>query len=292
MSIINNDRAGSQIRLLCLIDRVLNRRKQKLIERDELIAMLRPSNLPKKTRGESRFAENLDFWVKEGLWHQEGSAISRAEISASEVDLPCRVLDLLINNAKERDLMQGNRGEPFLRSVTALLAQEKYTFVGRTCLDKGNISKAVGRLSTDRAFNETNEAATLLEYAEFLGFLEPFGSGYIVDPTRAIEPVLSDVFQDKGELTANQFMANLVEIMPMLDGGSYRQLIEPLLTAQDWQPLPYHQVSASLSHALIRLELDLKLTLESRSDDLDALQLQTPDGKQRQISVIRLREND
>ncbi|MBO2643882.1 protein DpdG [Shewanella algae] len=292
MSIINNAHPGSQIRLLCLIDRVLHRRTQTPINRDELIELLRPANLPKTETAAKRFESNLKFWLEEGLWLEDDTGIRNHSITSTPVNLPYRVLELLVRNAKtsQEMLINGNRGEPFLRGITSLLAQDKHTFFGKTPLNVTNVAKSVGRLSSERAFNESNEAATLLEYGEFLGFLEPFADGYIVDPTRAISAVLPDIFKEKKELAAKDFMSSLNKSLPMLDGGEYRQVIEPLLTAQDWHPLDQHQISVSLSHALLRLELELKIVLETRSDDIDSLQLQTPQGDKRQFSVVSLRE--
>lgn len=46
MAITNNAAAGSQIRLLCMIDRVLNRRLGEAIPMADLIELLRPEMLP------------------------------------------------------------------------------------------------------------------------------------------------------------------------------------------------------------------------------------------------------
>ena len=48
MAITNNAAAGSQIRLLCMIDRVLNRRTGQAIPMVDLIELLRPEMLREK----------------------------------------------------------------------------------------------------------------------------------------------------------------------------------------------------------------------------------------------------
>ncbi|ECN6036261.1 hypothetical protein AAO42_23240, partial [Salmonella enterica subsp. enterica serovar Montevideo] len=54
----------------------------------------------------------------------------------------------------------------------------------------------------------------------------------------------------------------------------------------NWQPLEKHMISAALSQALLRLELTMQLVFTTRSDDLDAMVLQAPDGSLRRISTV------
>lgn len=72
----------------------------------------------------------------------------------------------------------------------------------------------------------------------------------------------------------------------MIDGGSYRQQVEPMITADNWTPKEPLYLSASLSQALVRLELALKIKFEIRADDHQALLLTGPDGNTQRISAI------
>lgn len=293
MAIINNAHPGSQIRLICMIDRVLNRRGNKPILLDELESLLRPEALPQSDIGAERLRKNLDFWLEEGLWLKSEAGISPHSPLSNERNLPGRVLRTLMANEPKETLLEGMRGQPFLLGITALLAQNKYTFVGKSTLTKETVPGAVGLLLKDsinegerRQINLSNEATTFLEYAFFLGFVEPFMEGYLVDPTRAIESVLDSVLDNHSSLTAIDFISRLAEVLPMLDGGSYRQQVEPLITADNWIPNEPLHLSASLSQALVRLELAMQLKFEIRADDHQAVLLFMPNGQTRRISTV------
>lgn len=295
MSIINTAQPGSQIRLLCLIDRVLNRRRQKPIRRDDLIDQLRPEALKATDNGHLRLPRNLDFWIEEGLWKSDESGISSQFITANENDLPARVLRLLIQNEKG-NLLTGLRGEQCLLTITALLLHDQFTFCGNNLLVRDNVSNLVGPLLVDtkagkdehRTVNES-EDKEVLNYGLFLGFLEPFKNGFILDPTRAITPVLPTLFNHDTRLRIKEFIARLAELLPMLDCGSYRQEVAALMNNIKGRN-ERHQISKALSHALIRLESSMTISFESLSDDSEALTIQHPDGTLRQVSLITLRE--
>ncbi|HBA4253383.1 TPA: ATP-dependent DNA helicase RecQ [Escherichia coli] len=202
-------------------------------------------------------------------------------------------LRTLITNEPKESLLEGTRGQPFLLSITALLAQDNFAFIGKSTLTKESVTGGVGPLLKDsnnegvrRQINLSNEATTFLEFAFFLGFVEPFMDGYLVDPTRAIEGVLDRVLENHSNLPAIDFISRLAEVLPMIDGGSYRQQVEPMITADNWTPKEPLHLSASLSQALVRLELALKIKFEIRADDHQALLLTGPDGNTQRISAI------
>lgn len=296
MSIINNAHPGSQIRLVCLVDRVLNRRqKQKPISRQELIETCRPENLPRSDGAKKRFVGNLDFWVEEGLWEKGENGVASKDSRATEQNLPVRVLKRCIAQCDSQGILEGNRLEPLLRTISVLLAQDQLTFQGQQRgtqrLDKpGDIAEAINSRFA-LSINESNEANTLKDWGIFLGFLEPFAGGMIVDPTQAVEPLLANIFIEKHRLPIRDFIAALADRLPMLDGGVYRQVVEPLLEEKGWQRPLENRVSASLSHALLRLEKGLQLILEQPADDSRSMTLKTTDGGDRSVGMVRYREN-
>lgn len=290
MSIINNDSAGSSVRLLNLIDKVIFRREGRPISRGELIEVCRPESLPETPRGAKRFEENLNYWLEEGLWLEDDSGIRMPSDIQDGQSLSSRVLHLIIKKYSETNVAQGNRGEPFLRTISCLLAQDRYTFHGGGELKPGICEEAINsRLPHSMSINITNEASTMLEYGEFLGFLEPVGDFRIVDPTRGIEAVLDDVFAEKTQLSAKEFLESLGNCLPMLDGGVYRKNVESLMMGKGWTEAQFPKISASLSHALFRLHLGSKLTLEQRSDDVNSISMVLP-AEKRTVSMIKYRE--
>ena len=128
MSIINNASPGSSIRLICIIDRVLTQKKGASILRHDLIELCRPSNLPRSDNAKLRFVTNLNFWLKEGLWIEDETGIRSISKEDSELTLQARLLNLLIKD--NQDITKGSGVEPFLNTITCLLAQEKFTFLG------------------------------------------------------------------------------------------------------------------------------------------------------------------
>jgi hypothetical protein len=293
MSIINNAHPGSSVRLLNLIDRVISRREGKPISREELIEVCRPESLPGTDTAAKRFEWNLNFWLEEGLWVEEDAGIRMPPGEKGGQALPSRVLSLIIKNNSEADITQGNRTEPLLRTISCLLAQDRYTVLGSDVLKSGaagNCAEAINnRLPSSMSINVSNEASTMLEYGEFLGFLEPIEDYLIVDPTRAIEPILEEIFSEKNELSSKEFLESLCKCLPMLDGGVYREDIEALMLEKGWSKTQFPQISASLSHALFRLNLCSKLTLDQLSDDVNSISMVMPKEK-RTVSIIKYRE--
>ena len=72
MAIINNANPGSQLNLLCLIYRVLNRNSNKY-SLEELYSLCRPEELLWVKDHKKRFRENFNFWQKPGwqLWDED-----------------------------------------------------------------------------------------------------------------------------------------------------------------------------------------------------------------------------
>ena len=293
MSIINNAHPGSSIRLINLIDRVLVKRKGEAISRQELLDLCHPSNLPGSMGAEKRFESNLNFWIKEGLWSEDISGIALADKESSVNSLQNRILNLLIDNAllkENQNICHGNGIEPFLSSITCLLAQEKFTFIGGHQLtpgESGNVAQSVNSLlPVDMSINSSNESPILLEYGFYLGFLEPLNSGFIVDPTRSIESYLNKVFISDKELSIRDFIKKISTLLPMLDGGCFRQQIELLMRVRGWVAIEEHKISLSMSHAINRLVNSFAITLHTRSDDSTSMVMSTPNGET-EISVVR-----
>lgn len=292
MSMVNNANAGSSLVLLNLIDRVLVR-KGKPISRVDILEILRPDFLPKSETAQKRFEWNLDFWIEEGLWLQdEAGAISVPE-GATDRNLAHRVLALIIQNSRnvaDKTILDDKRVEPFFRAMTCLLVQQGYTFMGGEVVlpgINGNAQEAVNRwLPGERSLNLSNELSTFLQYGDFLGFLEPFRGGYIVDPTRAIEPFIESLFAVEKKMSLRVFIERLSVKIPLLDGGRFRCLLEPLMQELGWHPRESHHVSPALSHALVRLESSFRLRLEKASDDVSSMELQLPGGVRRSVSEV------
>ena len=74
-------------------------------------------------------------------------------------------------------------------------------------------------------------------------------------------------------------MRRLAEVLPVLDGGSYRKKVESALDKSQWlQPARDDLLSTSLSRAIWRLIQAGILSPENRADSGDRHSLQKADG--------------
>jgi len=288
VSIINNAHPGSNLRVLTQIDRVLLR-MGKPVERERLLELCRPDNLPKTTGAGMRFQAELNFWLKQGLWLSQNDVLA-PHPGARPEDLPFRVMQVLVQHdaqRKSRRSLTDSEAEPvlpFFRGISCLLALKAHTFIGGIPLTRRSMVETIIAHLPDGL----NENHTLDDLGDFLGFLEPWDrNAQIVDPTRAIEAVLPSLLKAGKEVALKEFIASLAERLPVLDGGLHRMEAENLMVARGWQPPPQHLISASLSQALIRLWKSGRIILEQKADDADHLELLFPEGG-RPFSVVRL----
>lgn len=302
MAIINNAQAGSQINLLCMIYRILNRNNGKLSV-DELLALCRPDNLSDTKEAEKRFPKNVEFWMQpeHQLWYEnEESKLTLSTLTKNSSPLPKDIANVVnttlfksINkNICDEDNDEGNDTKVFFRCLACILASERFVFSEHSRIDKTTLSNLFADyLPFNKPPNDSNEKLTLIEYGYFLGFLEKQGNGYLVDPTRAILGVLPEVFPDD-QLSICQFIEFLGEKLPVLDSGIYRKNVEKEMTKHSWKKHIDSHLSKSLSHALFRLSRLKKIRFLTASDDTEALSLILPNNKRHVVSSIQYINGD
>jgi hypothetical protein len=86
-----------------------------------------------------------------------------------------------------------------------------------------------------------------------------------IDPTEAISDLLPEIFADDLELPQGDFLHALARMLPVVDGGAYRQELEKQMTSQ-WSGPAKGRLSPALSRALLRLESSRKIKLLEKSD--------------------------
>lgn len=295
MSIVNNANPGSSILILSTIDQYLLKHCDKTITIEKIKQQLRPDNLAKSDNAAKRFQANLDFWLKLGLWGFDTESQQIFSKPGSEKhSLEYRVLQIIVEMTDNpKAFFEGGGVEPFILTLSCLIPQERYTFFGGDRLTGGsssNVSSAVNQYAMlQRVVNQSNEAGHFIKWAEFLGFLEPDQPNqYILDPTRAILPYLEIIFAEQQTLPIQIFLRQLAEYLPMFNHGRFTAYLadvvrEPVAEQQ-------HQISAVLSHALLRLELMNKIKFDRKSDDSMAMQLVLPQGMPvKMVSTISFR---
>ena len=133
----------------------------------------------------------------------------------------------------------------------------------------------------------TSSWQQFIYWCEYLGFVNKIsisGETFISpDPTTAVKEELKVNFKKNITLTIKDFLIKLSANLPVLEYGYVRDKIEPML--RDGLVLPIDTLSYSTSLAILRLEQQNIIALESKSD-ADIITLQ--DGiNNRRISHIR-----
>jgi hypothetical protein len=110
--------------------------------------------------------------------------------------------------------------------------------------------------------------------AHYMGFLWSADDS-IIDPTAALRQDLPLIFGDNTELSAADLVQRAANVIPVLDGGTYRMKLEEALDTAHWQrPSHPRLLSTALSRALWRLEDMGLLVLQARADAGDNRVLQ------------------
>ena len=243
-------------------------------------------------QSKKRLEQTINKWVQLGLFLEEEGVISlvpeldeylgkRKKLEQATECLPLIVRRIVFkeeNNGRFWEIKKSKAAD-FSRALSWILAQNIYEF------NLGDIKAANAIESqqiTDQNFHVTGNTVPfggLQTWAEFLGFTWR-SKTTMVDPTRAIREDLPLVFRSEKELTAEAFISRLAVILPVLDGGKYRKMLEKKLDPVKWQkPNRAEILSTSLSRALWRLESLGQIKLESRSDAVDHRELQRSEGR-------------
>ncbi|WP_261887035.1 protein DpdG [Vibrio pomeroyi] len=308
MSIINNDKAGSHIESLFLLDRLISDFSR--AKSDEFLteAKIKDNCVPPyllletnkdesgqykiKTNPTRKLKESLDFWREQGLWqkNEQGDVRAWSELDCSD-NLPARLLKLIAS--KQYDFLHGTKIEPLLRYLTLFLAIDKYTMVGKQVLNREEasrlISGVVDTTNVGRMNLNTSELKGFFEYAYVLGFLEHVDKeNYFVDPTRALNVLLRSNLTVNQDLPCEAFLARLNQDLPIFDQGEYRQLIEETVVHDNdqWTPGQGIRLSAGLSIALYRLQRQGILTFRMGSDSATRFNLTLPTGENTVITHL------
>ncbi|MCP5793682.1 hypothetical protein NL312_32640, partial [Klebsiella pneumoniae] len=69
---------------------------------------------------------------------------------------------------------------------------------------------------------------------------------------------MPQIFGEQNSLSIKTFMANMAEVMPMMDGGEFRVKMQEIMSERNWSAPEGKNISTSTSLALRRLEIDQK----------------------------------
>ncbi|BEU04248.1 hypothetical protein OAG1_30480 [Agarivorans sp. OAG1] len=271
MSIVNNDHGGSQFEVLAAIYSVLKGNKENPMEQEELIAWCRPQALiPEgKKSARSKLDKEVKAWSELGLLETADTSIKLSSnyFTDSKVRLTTGARRCLLASENNKDLIsRDQRAADFTVLLSMLLALDVYRYPE---IKSNNLAEIVDRYLSDFRIN-SNETSVVPGYAHWLGFMVRTGNSvYSIDPTLAIREEIAastSVFKPDTQIPIDTFIGQLAKLMPVLDGGAYRQQVEQRIEGQSWTKPKDNELSTSLSRALLRLHHGGQIQLQKLSD--------------------------
>ena len=170
---------------------------------------------------------------------------------------------------KHSEEERGNFSVDFSRACAWILAQDQEGFKFDTFKDVAQIS--ISQLEDQNQYTVRNNTRypPLIGYMKLLGFIETglgFGNRLVADPTRAVTEELEGVFDEKQEMSSNEFVEKLGEKVPVLDGGFLRKEVEKNLSSS-WTRPKAQTLSKSLTRALYKISKKGILSFQNKDDD-------------------------
>ena len=175
----------------------------------------------------------------------------------------------------------------FNLALSWLLVQKPQDIISFSSTVGNKIIKDLTEHTDELELTNTSSWQQFIYWCEYLGFVNKIsisGETFISpDPTIAVKEELKVNFKKNITLTIKDFLIKLSANLPVLEYGYVRKKIEPML--RDDLVLPIDTLSYSTSLAMLRLEQQNIIALDSKSD-ADIITLQ--DGiNNRRISHIR-----
>ncbi len=247
--------------------------------------------------------KTLTRWKQLGVFVEDGGRTAlHAEIAGmapDDLDSLRAALLRIVLSPQNTPLLLEARGETeedegeerslasdLVRAAAWVLAQDPYGFTAKY--------RDVDRLQSEqkaepRPFANDTRWAGFVEWAPFLGLgWAAFRVGLVPDPAFAVRYSLTSIFSDAAELEQEAFLARLADTLPVVDGGRYRLTVEKQVE-RPWRKARAHEISSSLSLALLHLEAAGDIRLEARSDAPQKVLLGRDNRELRRVShVVRL----
>ncbi|WP_322034305.1 protein DpdG [Paraburkholderia tropica] len=168
-----------------------------------------------------------------------------------------------INNRKFWDA-DSNLSADFTRAAAWMLAQDIYTLPSSPKQIQTLESRQIGNDGRRVLQNETRWNG-FKHWSVFMGFASG-DDPLVIDPTAAVRDSLPNIFKEADTLAAVDFIETLARLLPVLDFGSYRQLVEAEIRNTELELPSGDALSMSLSRALKRLEIGGLINFEARAD--------------------------
>lgn len=286
MSLLNLPNSGMHGVLTVIFKLLL---KERQMEQSRLEALCGPASLVKPALDKpTQIRNTLNKWLALGLFtkHPDGEIALHPDVRPDEKNVRAlqglaRRLVMRADNNVDLWANDDVRAADFTRGAAWLLAQDVYQteLAGWAGSAQERLKRQIPKELVDEDENNlrfianSTRWAPLKAWGTWLGFgwnsLHARG-GWCIDPTMAVREQLPQIFGKQKALEAPDLVAALGEVLPVLDGGTYRLEVESKLRErtgpQAWVAPPEGQLSTSLSRALLRLTEDGTLRAENRAD--------------------------
>ncbi len=248
------------------------------LDRDQLLGRCKTD----PDADDQRLRQTLLRWTQLGLFQEHDNKITLAPGDRYPERLPARCRELLFREDNNQSFWdsEGTRAADFTRALSFVLAQDIYmadfeTFGSIQALEQLQVPEQ-GR----RVFQNNVRWNGLRFWGDYLGFFWIDHRRW-PDPTAAVREELPVVFGNAQDHPAAEFVRQLAERLPVLDGGRWRVEVEQALDPAAWhRPAQDNLLSTSLSRALWRLaQPGGPIRLEARSDAIEGRILQGVGGR-------------
>jgi hypothetical protein len=280
MSLLNLTSDGLPNILVVLYATLANSRKR--FTRESLIAAVAPEYVvkdPKLAR------TTLNRWIELGLFVEDHdtSELSLCRQPATKIASDVELVRTVRMEARRVALAEENnldlwareeaRAADLSRSLAWLLAQDVYRLGGQNLFTLAN-----SHVGTDVTLMQNEARASgLKSWGHFLGFIRHSGA-VDVDPTVAIRDVLPDCLSPGEGIPARDFVERIGRVLPVVDGGAYRRVVQSRLRVDALAATQANQLSSSLSRAFLGFMVDQTLQFTNKSDVGSSIVLTGRDG--------------
>ncbi|MDB4370764.1 protein DpdG [Mariniblastus sp.] len=265
--------------------------------KSKLLELVYPTSIQS---GKERLASStLRRWEQLGLFTIDDKEIVRVASGFSNSLLKSKFSNETLAECARHLLMQPSNNDlfwetekslsaDFTRALAWSLAMDAYSYPGNykgvEILEQNTIASPEHRL-----FTNSTRWSGFTSWAGFLGFGNQHFGCFSMDPTCAINSLVSSLVPKATDVPIAVFVESLSAKLPVLDRGKYRTLVEEKVRSSKLIALGENELSTSLSRAILRLDEDGTLEIENKADAKDKRVLLGRDSKVlRIISHVRL----
>lgn len=244
------------------------------MDRDRLLALCSPRVKP----GDSHMGVTLSTWRGLGMFEGPNDALKLVQpfdaIATADTEaLRTAVLDVILREGNcpallTADLAEeddASRASDFVRVACWTLAQDPYWL---SSLKEREVEAAASNQGLV-LYQGAGRWVAFKEWVYFAGLGIPTLHGLVLCPARAIREEIrrSEPLRKDRDVPLAPFLDTVAHALPVLDGGRYRKQIDELLRERG-RSHSVHQVSPTLTLALLQLEHEGEIVLSDRPGDV------------------------